>query len=57
METKGYVIIFGALFVFVALLFTGFHYHNNWVIAGGVIGIIVWFIGIFSLASAMNTDI
>jgi hypothetical protein len=60
METKGLVIIWGALALFVVLIIVGAILSNpigHGILAVGVIGIVFWCGSVIWLMNAMNTDI
>lgn len=60
METKFYVIIFGALALIVSAIVGGLYLHNGWgmaLVVAGIVAGIVWIIGMFQLGIALNSDI
>ena len=56
MEPKGLVIIFGSLLITVILIVLGALY-SKWILALGVLALIVWIIFVFNIALAMSSDI
>lgn len=61
MEARAYVFIFGWLAICVSLVVAGSLLPHTWysalMLIVGIVGGIVWFIGLFYLANAMNSDI
>lgn len=61
MNWQGNVIVWGGLLLCIVLIIVGIWLPHSWyartLLAAGIVGGIVWVIGIFQLAIAMNSDI
>jgi len=57
MEIKGLVIIFGALLALLVLGAIGLKVGSGLLIIVAALGLLLWFIFVFQIASSMNSDI
>ncbi len=61
MWTRTYVFILGFLAICIGLIVTGFWLPKSWysglMLTVGILGCVVWAIGLFYLSNAMNSDI